>query len=80
MYVSLKSKGSFLSNRKLFTTAVKKIHLFASVWYEIGVIWANITNIKSHTTALGFKVPTDINQIFQMKYCLLPKVKRLQKY
>ena len=25
-----------------------------SVWYERGVLWANITHIKSHATALGF--------------------------
>ena len=35
------------------TTAAKKIHPFASVWYEIGVHWPNIKPIKSHATALG---------------------------
>ena len=36
----------------------------ASVWYEIGVLWANITHIKSHAVVLGFCFQTDINQIF----------------
>ena len=30
--------------------------------------------------ALAFNLQTDINQIFQMRYCLLLQVRRLQKY
>ena len=50
-----------------------------SLWYEIGVLWANIKHIKSHATALDLWFQTDINQIFQMSYFSLFQVKRLQK-
>ena len=43
----------------------------ASVWYEMRVLWANINQVKSHFIALAFNLQTDINQIFQMRYCLL---------
>ena len=39
----------------LHTAAAKKIHPFASVWYEIGVVWPNIKPVKRHTTALHCK-------------------------
>ena len=55
---------------RISTPAAKKIHSFASVWYEIGVIWANITHIESHATALDFCLQTDMNQIFEMMYCM----------
>jgi len=50
-----------------------------SVWYEVRVLWAMKNYVKSHTMTLAFILPTDINQIFQMRYCTLLKVKRLQK-
>ena len=62
------------------TPVAKKIQPFASAWYEIRLLWPNIKPVKSHTTALGFKLQTDINQIFQMKYCASLCVDRLQKY
>ena len=52
----------------LLTTNQKKIHSFASIWYEIGVLWPKIKPVKSHTTALGFWIQTGMNHIFQMKY------------
>ena len=30
----------------------------ASVWYEIGILWANITQVKSHAIALDFWPPS----------------------
>ena len=36
--------------------------------------------VKSHFMALAFNLQTDINQIFQMRYCPLLLVKKLQKY
>ena len=41
----------------------------ASVWYEIRVLWAKITHVKSHAMTLAFILQTDMNQIFQMRYC-----------
>ena len=35
---------------------------------EMGVIWGTITYVKSHSKALGFRLQTDMNQIFQMRY------------
>ena len=46
----------------------KKDTPFAPVWYEIGVLWTNITHIKSYTTAFGFWLQTGMNQIFQISY------------
>ena len=51
------------------TPAAKKLNPFASVWYEIGILWHNIKPVKSHTTALSYWLQTDMNQIFQMRYC-----------
>ena len=67
-------------NGKKTTPVVKKIHPFASVWYEIGVLWTNITHVKSHTTALDFLLLTDMNQIFQLRYCETLQTKGLQSY
>ena len=39
------------------TPTVKKIHPFAPVWCEIGVLWANIIHVKSHTTASWLLTP-----------------------
>ena len=47
----------------------KKIHPFPSLWYEIRTLWPNIKPVKSHTTAFGFRLQTNMNQIFQMRYC-----------
>ena len=49
------------------TPAAKTIHPFASVWYEIGVLWPNLKPIRSLSTALGFWLQTDMNRIFQTK-------------
>ena len=62
------------------TPAAKKIHPFASAWYEIRLLWPNIKPVKSHTTTMGFKLQTDMNQIFQMRYFTILQVMRLQKY
>ena len=35
----------------------------ASVWYEVGVLWANITHIKSHATSLGYCLETDESDV-----------------
>ena len=35
----------------------KKIHPFASVWYEIKGHWPNIKHVKSHTYSLGLQAP-----------------------
>ena len=35
---------------------------------EIGVLWAKITYVKSHSKALGFGFDTYMKEIFQMKY------------
>ena len=43
----------------------------ASVWYEIRVLWAKINHVKSHAITLAFSLQTDMNQIFQMRYCTL---------
>ena len=51
-----------------------------SVWYAIGVLWANITPVKSHPTALVFCLQTDMNRIFQMWYFTFLQVKWLQKF
>ena len=51
------------------TPVAKKIQPFASIWHEIRVLWPNIKPVKSHTKALGFRLQTDMNQIFQMRYC-----------
>ena len=64
----------------IFTPTAKKLHPFASVWCEIGVLWPNIKPVKSHTTAFSFWLQTGMNQIFQMRYCASLKVRRLQKY
>ena len=40
----------------------------------------SINHIKSHAMALAFIFQIDWNQIFQMRYCTLLEVKRLQKY
>ena len=34
-------------------------HWNANLWSEIGVLWANITHFKSHTTDLGFWLQAD---------------------
>ena len=39
-----------------------------------------INHVKSHTMTLAFILQADINQIFQMRYCMLLWAKRLQKY
>ena len=39
-----------------------------------------INYVKSHTMTLAFILQADINQIFQMRYCMLLWAKRLQKY
>ena len=39
-----------------------------------------INYVKGHTMILAFILQADINQIFQMRYCMLLWVKRLQKY
>ena len=52
-----------------YIPVAKQIQPFASVWYEIRVLWPYIKPVKSHTTALGFRLQTDMNQIFQMRYC-----------
>ena len=36
----------------------------ASVWYKIGILWINITHVKSQPMALGFYFLADMNQIF----------------
>ena len=54
---------------KKVTTAEKKIHPFASLWYEIGILWTNMKHVKSHGTALGYWLQSDMNQIFQIRYC-----------
>ena len=71
-----KQKGSLFcfgivnkKNKCWSKASQKKIHPFASVWYGIGVLWPNIKPVKSHTTALGFRLQTDMNQIFQTRYC-----------
>ena len=43
----------------------------ASVWYEIEELCANIIHVKIHAMALGFILQTDMNQVFQMRYCTL---------
>ena len=35
---------------------------------EIGVIWAKITYVKSHSKALDFNPQTDMKEVFQMRY------------
>ena len=45
------------------TPEVKKIHPFASVWYEVGVLWANITHIQSHAISLGYFLETDESDV-----------------
>ena len=42
----------------------------ASVSYEIRVLWVKINHVKSHSKTLTFTLNTDINQIFQMRYCM----------
>ena len=44
------------------------------------VLWPSIKSVKSHTTAFGFWLQTDMNQIFQIRYFTFLLVKRLQKY
>ena len=52
----------------------------ASVWYEIRVLWPNIKSVKSHNKAWGFRLQTDMNQIFQMRYCMFLQAKWIQSY
>ena len=42
------------------TTVLTKV----SIWFEIGVFWANKTHVKSRSIALNFFIQTDMNQIF----------------
>ena len=35
----------------------------ASVWYEVGVLWANITHIQSHAISLGYFLETDESDV-----------------
>ena len=68
-----------LRNQSLFTHAAKKIHPFAFVWYEIGLLWANIMHVKSHAMVLSFYLQAYLNHIFQIRQCMLLQSKRLQK-
>ena len=43
-----------IRNVIIITPTVKKIHPFTSLWHEIGVLRANVTHVKSHSTALSF--------------------------
>ena len=65
---------------KLHTLLPTSVLTKASLWYETGVLWANITQIKSNVMSFGFCLLTDINQTFQMRYLTSLYVKRLQKY
>ena len=60
----IESKEMFFWTFITLYTRSKKIHPFTSVWHEIGVIWANITHVKSHTTALEFWFQSDKLQIW----------------
>ena len=41
---------------EVITPVAKKRHPFATLWYEIRVLWPNIKPVKSHTSALGFRL------------------------
>ena len=56
--------------RDRYTPAAKKIQPFASVWYEIRVLWPNIKPIKSHTLSnevLYILVSQEVAKIFEVK-------------
>ena len=46
--------------------------------YDLRVLWTAKSDSKSHVTPMGFRLQTDMNKIFQMRYCMLLWVKRLQ--
>ena len=64
----------------IHTRQRRYIHPFASVWYEIGLLWPNIKPVRSQTTVLGFWFQTNMNQIFKMRCWSFLLVRRLQKY
>ena len=57
--------------QKQATVQATSVLTKASVWYEIRVFWANINHVKNHAIPLVFSLQTDMNQIFQMRYCTL---------
>ena len=60
--------SSLYRNHAIDTVQALSVLTKGSVWYEMRVLWAIINHIKSHAMALAFILPTDLNQIFQMRY------------
>ena len=57
-----------ICNTYIGTVLVTSVLTRPSLWYEIGVLWVDIINIKRHATAVGFWIITNMNLIFQMRY------------
>ena len=60
---------SKMCNKFPYTVLIISLLTRPSVWYEIEVLGTSITHVKSHATALGFWLQTDMIQTFQMRYC-----------
>ena len=67
MFLVFKLKCDFYL--KGYTVLPTSVLTKASVLYEIRVLWANLNHVKSHAMALVLSLQTDMNQIFQMRYC-----------
>ena len=72
-YLRMKQRLTIWKKEGMFQTGIEGtagltlmsyVSIRPSVWYEIRVLWANITHIKSHTIALGFWL-TDLNRPFK---------------
>ena len=69
-YLSLNIKGFFSWRSFQYSAANFCFNKgLCMIWNK--VLWAMINYVKSHTMTLAFILQTDINQIFQMRYCTL---------
>ena len=50
------------------------------LWYDLRVFWPTKNDLKSYANLLGFKLQTDMNCIFQMRYCGLLWPNSLRNY
>ena len=53
----------------IYTVRLTHSRTNALLWSEMMLVWETLNDINSHTLLLSFWLQTDMNWIFQMRYC-----------